>query len=102
MSSILSGLIAATFTPFLPNEEVNLTIIPQMADLLVRNGVSGAFICGTTGEGFSMTSDERQRTAEENRAKFGRSKSEAARESAERTLEETRLDGHRLDDGDVD
>jgi N-acetylneuraminate lyase len=64
MSPILSGLIAATFTPFLPNEELNLAIVPQMADLLVRNGVSGAFICGTTGEGFSMTSDERRRTAE--------------------------------------
>ena len=64
MPSILSGLIAATFTPFLPEGELNLTIIPQMADLLVRNGVSGAFICGTTGEGFSMTNDERRRTAE--------------------------------------
>lgn len=68
MPPTLSGLIAATFTPFLPNEELNLAIIPQMADLLVRNGVSGAFICGTTGEGFSMTNDERRRTAEAWRA----------------------------------
>lgn len=68
MPSILTGLIAATFTPFLPDEELNLAIIPQMADLLVRNGVSGAFICGTTGEGFSLTNDERRRTAEAWRA----------------------------------
>lgn len=59
----LSGLIAATFTPFLPNQELNLATIPQIADLLFRNGVSGAFICGTTGEGFSLTSDERRRIA---------------------------------------
>lgn len=64
MRSILSGLVAATFTPFLPNEEVNLAAIPKMAELLYRNKVSGAFICGTTGEGFSLTEDERRRLAE--------------------------------------
>jgi N-acetylneuraminate lyase len=68
MSPSLSGLIAAPFTPFFSNEELNLAVVPRLAALLTRNGVTGAFICGTTGEGFSMTSDERRRTAEAWRA----------------------------------
>jgi len=68
MTSILSGLVAATFTPFLPDGELNLAVIPRMADLLARNGVSGAFVCGTTGEGFSLSNDERVRMAEAWRA----------------------------------
>src|SRR6185369_4332833 len=54
--------------PFLPNEEVNPAAIPEIADFLVRNQVSGAFICGTTGEGMSMTSAERRQVAEAWRA----------------------------------
>lgn len=64
MRSNLSGLVAATFTPLLPSTEINLEPIPKMAELLVRNGVSGAFIGGTTGEGFSLTEEERRRLAE--------------------------------------
>jgi len=45
---------------------------------------------------------ERERTAEENRARFGRSKAEAAQEAAQRALEGARLDAHRRDDGDGD
>lgn len=43
---------------------------------------------------------ERDRTAEENRARFGRSKAEATRQAAERALDDARLSAHRLDDGD--
>lgn len=68
MPAKLSGLIAATFTPFLPSGELTLKPVPLMADLLARNGASGAFICGTTGEGFSMTAEERRRTAKAWRA----------------------------------
>ena len=45
---------------------------------------------------------ERERTAEENRARFGRSKAEATRETAQRALEDARLGAHRRDDGDGD
>ncbi len=60
----LNGLIAAPFTPMRNDRSVNLALIPQQARLLVANGVSGAFICGTTGEGFSLTTEERMRVAE--------------------------------------
>jgi N-acetylneuraminate lyase len=59
----LSGLVAAPFTPFRANGDVALETIPQVAALLARNGVKGAFVCGTTGEGSSLTSDERREVA---------------------------------------
>lgn len=36
--------------------------------MLAHNGVSGAFICGTTGEGYSLTTEERKRVVEAWRA----------------------------------
>ncbi|MGE9290593.1 MAG: dihydrodipicolinate synthase family protein, partial [Puniceicoccales bacterium] len=37
---------------------------PQYAEMLNRRGVVAAFICGTTGEGASLTSEERKAVAE--------------------------------------
>lgn len=55
----LEGLIAAPFTPFEPNGELNLDIVPVYYQFLKKNGVQGAFICGSTGEGVSLTFDEK-------------------------------------------
>ena len=55
----LSGLIAAPFTPMHSGGEINIEAIWPYADWLVESGVSGVFICGTTGEGVSMTIAER-------------------------------------------
>ncbi len=55
----LRGLLAAPHTPFDANGDVNLSVIPIQVDALVRNGVAGAFVCGTTGEGLSLTLSER-------------------------------------------
>ncbi len=60
----LTGLIAAPHTPFQPDGTVALDVISQQARLLAHNGVSGAFICGTTGEGASLTSQERRKIVE--------------------------------------
>ena len=60
----LSGLIAAPHTPFRPDGALALELVAQQARLLAHNGVSGAFICGTTGEGPSLTNDERRKVAE--------------------------------------
>jgi N-acetylneuraminate lyase len=64
MKPRLNGLIAAPFTPFLPDGGLNLSVIQQQADSLAANGVTGAFICGTTGEGLSLTTAERMQVAE--------------------------------------
>jgi N-acetylneuraminate lyase len=60
----LNGLIAAPFTPFGRDGDVRLDIVERQVALLVEGGVSGAFVCGTTGEGPSLSTDERMRLAE--------------------------------------
>ena len=60
MKSLLTGLIAAPHTPFGPDGELALAVIPRQAGLLAHNGVAGAFVCGTTGEGYSLTVAERK------------------------------------------
>lgn len=60
----LSGLIAAPHTPMHADGSLNLAMIPLQARLLAQNGVAGAFICGTTGEGASLTAEERRQVVE--------------------------------------
>jgi N-acetylneuraminate lyase len=64
MHTRLTGLIAAPFTALHPDGSLNLNAIESQAAALVKNGVSGAFICGTTGEGLSLTTQERLQVAE--------------------------------------
>ena len=67
MSNIFApiiGLIAAPYTPFQADGSLNLPVIEKQAASLVANGVVGAFVCGTTGEGVSMTVAERMQVAE--------------------------------------
>lgn len=52
-------LIAAAFTPFDIDGSVDPSIIPAQRARLVADSVDGAFVCGTTGEGSSMTTEER-------------------------------------------
>jgi N-acetylneuraminate lyase len=58
------GLLAAPFTPFHPNGSLNTDLIPVLVEKLIADGVSGAFVCGSNGEGPNMTSDERKAVAE--------------------------------------
>lgn len=53
------GLIAAPFTAMHPDGSLNLDRIEQQAGHLLATGVRGAFVCGTTGEGASLTLQER-------------------------------------------
>ncbi len=59
-----AGLIAAPFTPLRADGTLNLDAVEHYARWLQRNRVVGAFVCGTTGEGASLTIDERQQLAE--------------------------------------
>lgn len=58
------GLVAAPFTPFHPDGSLHLGPIHSYARHLERSGVVGAFVCGTTGEGASLTAAERRAVAE--------------------------------------
>lgn len=59
MFSRLTGLIAAPHTPFHENNSINYDIIRKQAEWLASSEVTGAFVCGTTGEWSSLTTDER-------------------------------------------
>lgn len=60
----LTGIIAATFTPMTEKGEVDLAQIPGFVEHLLARGVDGFYVCGSTGEGVSMTSEERRLVAE--------------------------------------
>ncbi|HRE63870.1 MAG TPA: dihydrodipicolinate synthase family protein [Ferruginibacter sp.] len=60
----LKGLIAAPFTPMYDDGSLNLSLIPAYYQMLKQNAVNGAFICGSTGEGVSMTTNEKMQVAE--------------------------------------
>jgi N-acetylneuraminate lyase len=60
----IHGLIAAPLTGYHPDGSVNLEVVRPYAEMLYKNGVSGAFVNGTTGEGLSMTVKERCGLAE--------------------------------------
>jgi len=59
----IKGLVAAPFTPFGKSGKIDFGTIEKLAASLVANKVVGAFVCGTTGEGVSMTTAERMRVA---------------------------------------
>lgn len=63
MKLTLTGLVAAPHTPFRADGALDTSAIPRLAALLAHNGVAGAFICGTTGEGHSLTVAERKEVA---------------------------------------
>lgn len=60
----LQGLIAASFTPMDKQGNISLSEIENYAEFLVKSKVSGVFVNGTTGEGSSLTVDERKATLE--------------------------------------
>lgn len=64
MNTKLSGLIAATFTPMHQDGSLNLTIVPAMVEHLLNQGIAGLYVVGSTGEGVSLTGDERREAAE--------------------------------------
>jgi len=61
----LKGLVAAAFTPMDKNGNIHLSVITPYAEMLIRSGVTGIFVCGTTGESASLTQDERKEIASE-------------------------------------
>ncbi|MAX23491.1 MAG: dihydrodipicolinate synthetase [Phycisphaeraceae bacterium] len=60
----MNSLIAAPYTAMLADGDLNLELISRQAQALFASGVSGAFVCGTTGEGASLTLEERMAVAQ--------------------------------------
>lgn len=64
----LRGLHTAIVTPFTMSGDVDLEAFVRIVDLQVDAGVDGIVVCGSTGEGATLTTDEKQllwRTAAE-------------------------------------
>ncbi|MBC8179883.1 dihydrodipicolinate synthase family protein [candidate division KSB1 bacterium] len=59
----LTGLIPATFTPMKEDGLLNLDKVEAIVEHLIADKVSGLFVCGSTGEGASLSVDERMATA---------------------------------------
>ena len=59
-----AGLIAAPPTPMHEDGSLAAETIPRQAEFLRHNGLSGAFVCGSTGESLSLTVDERSTVAQ--------------------------------------
>ncbi|MBN1490756.1 MAG: dihydrodipicolinate synthase family protein [Phycisphaerae bacterium] len=59
MGKRFEGLVAAPYTAMHADGNVNLDRIEQQAEALLRDGVRAAFVCGTTGEGMSLSVEER-------------------------------------------
>lgn len=58
------GMIAAAFTPMKKTGDIDLDKIPILTEHLIQQGVNGIYVCGSTGEGPSLTDKERQAVAE--------------------------------------
>ncbi|MBS0206418.1 MAG: dihydrodipicolinate synthase family protein [Planctomycetes bacterium] len=56
----LTGLVAATHTPFHDDGSLNLAVVDRQAEHLLRNKVATVFIGGSTGESHSLNVEERQ------------------------------------------
>ncbi|XP_013860107.1 N-acetylneuraminate lyase [Austrofundulus limnaeus] len=62
----VTGLVAATFTPFTTQGEIDTSVIgPYIDYLLEKQGIKSIFVNGTTGESMSLTVAERKVLAEE-------------------------------------
>ncbi|MEX0612819.1 MAG: dihydrodipicolinate synthase family protein, partial [Pirellulales bacterium] len=57
-------LIAAPFTPMHADGSLNLAVVGAQAEHLIASGVRGVFVGGTSGEGQSLTVDERMSLTE--------------------------------------
>lgn len=60
----ITGLVPAVFTPMHPDGRLKLDIVDKIVDHLVSEGVSALYVCGGTGEGPSLTADERKAVVE--------------------------------------
>ena len=60
----LQGLVAATFTPLREDRSLHLDAIAPMVDRLISQGIAALYVLGSTGEGASLTFDERCAVAE--------------------------------------
>ena len=60
----IRGLVAAVVTPMNAKGDLDLSVVPRVVDYLASKGITGIYIAGSTGEGMSLTDEERRGVAE--------------------------------------
>ena len=58
------GFWPALITPYTKDDQVNVTVVRELVDYHLGKGVSGFYLCGSTGEGAFMTVAERELVVE--------------------------------------
>lgn len=53
------GFWPALVTPYTADDRINVTVLRELVDYLLGKGVSGFYLCGSTGEGAFQTVEER-------------------------------------------
>ena len=56
----LEGVYVPVVTPFDANEGLDLSTLTKVIDFCLDGGVRGVVSCGTTGEYYAMSSEERE------------------------------------------
>lgn len=60
----IEGLIAATFSPMHQDGSLSLAQVPGIVEHLIEDGITGLYVCGSTGEGPLLSGAERRQVAE--------------------------------------
>ena len=64
MNKVIKGLIAAVFTPLYNDGTINLSKIADIANYICDCDIDGIYVCGSTGEGLLLSTEERKQVAE--------------------------------------
>lgn len=60
----IKGIVPAVFTPMHADGSLNLAMVDPIVERLIADGASALYACGSTGEGASLTREERMAVAE--------------------------------------
>ncbi len=59
MSSVFTGSGVAIVTPFSEDEKIDYNVFEKLIEFQIANNTDAVIVCGTTGEGSTLTVDER-------------------------------------------
>ena len=59
MSSVFTGSGVAIVTPFSEDEKIDYDVFEKLIEFQIANNTDAVIVCGTTGEGSTLTVDER-------------------------------------------
>lgn len=59
MKQLPRGIIPAVVTPLTPNYKINEPVLRKLINHLIKGGIHGLFVVGTTGEFYALTPEEK-------------------------------------------